>query len=435
MMRNGKKKIVAFGAILSLSAFGLLACGSGDKAEGGTKTLNITMANHPWTDAIKPRIAEFEKEHDVKVETSIMTADQTSASYNVKLNAGATDLDVLMYRPLQEGVQFSRNGWLLPLNEKATSAEGYNWDDFMPSTIDTVTYEDKAYGVPIVTERQLLFYRTDLLEEAGLEVPKTMEELEAAAKALTNPEKGIFGYGMRGQRTGAVTQYAGFLFSHGGDFMVDGKAAINTPEAVASYELYGRLLRDYGPIGVESMSTEQLVPLFQQGKLAMYIDAEVFHSNFVDPEASTVVDHVGSAPLPAGPAGSKPYNVPSWGLAINAKSKQTDLAWEFVQWATSPEMVADVQKAGTLGARDSVWADSSILSDLPADFAEAIRVGTETGVGHDRPQVVQVARARDIVGGPIIAAIQGKDVQKAADDAQKEFEQFLIDDASATSAE
>ena len=75
------------------------------------------------------------------------------------------------------------------------------------------------------------------------------------------------------------------------------------------------------------------------------------------------------------------------------------------------------------------------FADLPEDFAEALRVSTETGVGHDRPQVVQVARARDIVGGPIIASIQGGDVQEAADQAQADLEAFLVEDATATTPE
>ena len=127
--------------------------------------------------------------------------------------------------------------------------------------------------------------------------------------------------------------------------------------------------------------------------------------------------------------------MPSWGLAINANTETPDLAWEFVQWATSPEMVAEIQSGGVFGARESVWADPEVLKDLPQDYAEALQTSTENGVGHDRPLVVQVARARDIVGGPIIASIQGKDVQAAADQAQEEFEAFLAEDATATSTD
>jgi multiple sugar transport system substrate-binding protein len=428
---NGARSIAA----LAVASMLMTGCSAGSSEESDSKVLRVTMANHVWSDAIKKRVSEFEEANGVTVELATGTADQNSAAYNVKLNAGAEDLDVMMYRPLQEGLQFARNGWLLDLSEGVTSDAEYEWDDFQDSPVETVTYEDKVYGVPTVTERELLFYRKDLLEEAGLEVPTTFEDLEAAARELDNEDEGVFGYGARGQRTGAVTQYSGFLYSHGGDFIVDGKAAVNTPEAVEAYDLYGRLLRESGPLGVESMTTDQLVPLFQQGKLAMYIDAEVFWTSFVDPAASTVADNVGVAPLPAGPEGSRPYNVPSWGLAVNAKTSNPDLATEFVKWASSPDMVASLQGDGIFGARESAWADESLLADLPEDYAEALKISTETGVGYDRPLVVQVGRARDIVGGPIVASIQGQDVQEAADIAQEELEKFLVQDAEATSSQ
>ncbi len=445
-MSRNLSKIGRLAGLACAVSLALTACGDGDNGAeeaaapseetnaATTEVLRVAVANHPWTDYIKERIPEFEEEHGVKVDLSSFQADQLSTMYNVRLNAQADDLDVMMYRPLQEALQFSRNGWLLELTDYAEGE--FNIDDFQESMMNTLRYEDGLYGVPIVTEREVLFYRKDLFAEAGLEAPATMEELEEAAAALHDPDSGLFGYGMRGMRSPAVTQFSGFLYSHGGDFITDGEASVNTPEAVQAYETYGRLLREYGPVGVESMSTEQLNPLFQQGKLAMYIDAEVFWSELIKEGTSTIAEEdLGVAPLPAGPAGSHPYSVPSWGLGINKNSPNADMAWEFIDWAVSEEMVLDLQKAGVFGARNSVWENPESLSGIPEDFAETMRVSTENGIGHDRPLVVQVGRARDIVGGPLVVAIQGGDVQKAADEAQAELEKFLEEDATATGAE
>lgn len=394
-------------------------------------SLHVTLANHPWGDAILERLPEFEEQSGVDVEVSRGTADQVSQRHTVQLNAGSTDLDVFMYRPLQEGVQYQRNGWLADLTERVTGDAEYAFDDFQPAALGTVTADDRVYGIPTVTERELLFYRPALFEEAGVEVPETFEELEAAAAALDDEEAGVSGFAARGQRAAAVTQFSGFLYSFGGDFIEDGAAGVASPEAVEAYELYGRLLREHGPLGVQNMSTEQLVPLFSQGRIAMYVDAEVFWSNFVDPSISTVVDDVGVAPLPAGPEGSRPYNVASWGMAMNAGTQRPDEAWEFLRWATSPEMVADLQANGVFGARQSVWDDPTSLDALPQDFADALRASTETGIGYDRPQVVRVSRARDLVGEPIVASIQGRDVQEAADDAARQLDEFLEEERDA----
>ena len=59
----------------------------------------------------------------------------------------------------------------------------------------------------------------------------------------------------------------------------------------------------------------------------------------------------------------------------------------------------------------------------------AIRNGAENGVGQDRPLVIQVAQAREIVGEPIVASIAGDDVDAAVDAADKAFDDFLVEDA------
>ncbi|MBB1510982.1 sugar ABC transporter substrate-binding protein [Tessaracoccus sp. MC1756] len=445
-MQVFRRRTFLTGASIAGAAVSLAACSSGDAPSagdtastngggGGGGTLSVTAANHPWTDYIKPRLGEFEEANKVKIDLSSYQADQLSTMYNTRLQGKSRDLDVMMYRPLQEGVQFSRNGWLLGLGDLSAGAE-YKIEDFQESMLGVGQYDGTQYGIPIVTEREVLFYRKDLFEKAGLSVPTTMEELEAAAAALHDPNGQPFGYAMRGLRAPAVTQFSGFLYSFGGDFITDGKASLNTPEAVAAYEFYGKMLREYGPVGVESMSTEQINPLFQQGRVAMFIDAEVFWAELTREGASTITrEQLGVAPLPAGPAGSKPYSVASWGLGINANSERQELAWKFVEWATGPEMVLDLQKSGIFGARLSVWENPDSLTDIPEDFAETLRVSTQNGVGYDRPLVVQVGRARDIAGAPIVTSIQGGDVRAAADTAQSEMEQFLVEDASATGTE
>lgn len=58
-----------------------------------------------------------------------------------------------------------------------------------------------------------------------------------------------------------------------------------------------------------------------------------------------------------------------------------------------------------------------------------MEAGTTTGVPRDRPDVVQVGRARDIVGRPMVASILGEDFVAEARDASAEFDEFLVRDA------
>ena len=112
------------------------------------------------------------------MELTQLGEDQLSDQYNVKLNAGSDEIDVMMYRPLQEGKAFAKNGYLADLTDKVSSDSGWDWKDFQDGPVKATTYDGKVVGVPIITEREVLYYRKDLLQAAGLQVPKTMEELE-----------------------------------------------------------------------------------------------------------------------------------------------------------------------------------------------------------------------------------------------------------------
>jgi multiple sugar transport system substrate-binding protein len=132
--------------------------------------------------------------------------------------------------------------------------------------------------------------------------------------------------------------------------------------------------------------------------------------------------------MPAGPGGSVAYNVPSWALGVNAESANTPEAWSFIEWATSQELTLEVQQDGVPGARQSVWEDPAGTSTYPADLAAAISTSTKNGVGHDRPLVIKVPEAREIVGDPIVIAITGGDSDAAADAASDAFQGILDDE-------
>ncbi|GAA4520023.1 MULTISPECIES: ABC transporter substrate-binding protein [Nonomuraea] len=409
----------------------LTACGGGDGGGGASDTVRVTLANHVWTENVKQALPEFEKQTGLKVEITQLGEDQLSDQYNVKLNAGSADIDVMMYRPLQEGKLFARNKYLADLTEQVKS-ESWDFSDFQPGPAQSTTYESKPVGIPIITEQEVLYYRKDLLEKAGLSAPpKTLDELKAAAAKIKESEPDVAGFVARTGKSAAVTQFSSFLYSFGGDFVdQSGKSAVGTDAAKQAYAYYGELIKDYGPANVSTdMGWPEAMAIFTQGKAAFYTEANSLYKNATDADKSKVSDQVGFAPFPAGPAGSKPYNIPSWALGINDASENTENAWKFIEWATGKEQTLAQQKSGVPGARTSVWADPEGVSTFPEDLAEAIAASTENGVGHDRPLVVKVAEAREIVGQPIVDAITGKDAAASADTAHTAFQQFLDDEA------
>ncbi len=450
-MRMFRKRWLGQGLSIVLAATMLAACSNGGGQTSNTatgkektatdsvnnaapaakpfegKSITLVTANHPWGDAIKPFIPEFEAETGMKVKVESYFEDQLTQKLTVQFTTGSNTPDVFMYRPLQEGKLFFKNGWVHPLDEYVSKDPEYDFADLSKSAVGSATVDGKVAGIPIITEQEILYYRKDLLEAAGIAVPKTIDELVAAVKQLHDPGKEMYGFVARGQRSPLVTQVSSFLYSEGGDFTNGDKAAINTPEAIKAFTTYGTLLKDYGPPGVLNMSWPQAIGIFAQGKVAFYTDANSIYKNATDPAKSQIADKIGFAPFPAGSAGSKPYNITSWGLAMNANAVNKEAAWAFIEWATGKEMVLKTQQAGNPGARSSVWDNPEGTTGFPSELVNVIKESVKGGVDHDRPTVISVGEARDAVGEIVQQIMTGeKNIQPVADKANEAL-QAIID--------
>ncbi len=394
-------------------------------------TLRVLAANHPWLDAVKPLLADFTNQTGIKVNIENYGENELTPKLTTEFTAGGSDVDVFMQRPLQEGRLFVQNKWYVDLNQYVSNTSktpaSFDFADFQKAAVGTETINNMLTGIPLVTEQEVLYYRKDLLQSAGLQAPKTLEDLKASATKLTDKGKQQFGWIARGQGNPAVTQFSSYLYSYGGDWFDQNtkKATLNTPEAIAAFTFFGDLHRNYAPPGTTNMNWPQAVAVFAQGSVAQYTDANSIFANLLDPAKSTVADKTGVVVFPAGPKGSVPYSVTSWGLSMAASSKNKDAAWEFIKWATSKEIVLKTQGQGANpGARTSIWNDPVGKSKFPADWVAA-QIASANGKPYDRPLVTQVVAARDIIGTIITAAINGQDVKAAADKANADFQKLL----------
>src|SRR5690606_34186155 len=258
--------------------------------------MRVIAANHPWNEALQRLLPGFEEASGITIRLESDFEDQLSQRPQIGLTGGTAEADVFMFRPLQEGLLFEQNGWVADLTEFAANDAQWNLDDWQPGPMGTVTSGEVLFGLPIVTERQALYYRKDLLEEAGLEVPQTLDDLAAAVETLHDPDNGLYGIVLRGQRSAAVTQFSSFLYSFGGGwFDEEGNSTVSEPEAIQTYQYYGDMLRNYGPPGTLNMSWPQAIAVFAQGQAAFYLDADILYTNVTNPETSLVVDQVGFA--------------------------------------------------------------------------------------------------------------------------------------------
>lgn len=382
--------------ILAL-ALALALVGAGTAQQ---KEIRVLLANHPYGDLLKAAIPEFEQSTGIKVNLEQYQESQLSTKLATEFATGSSTVDVFMTRPLQESKMFYKNGWYLPLGS-------YDFSDFPKNALSVVTFGPKTYVVPIVTEWQVLYYRIDLLKKAGIAVPTTLAELEAAAKKLNSAD--VAGIASRGKGAAAVTQLSSYVYNHGGAYLSKGKAVFDSKEALEGIKYYGRLLGTYGPAGITAMSWDNIMPLFQAGKIAMWTDASVFYGQIIDPAKSQVPqENVGIANLPAGPKGNHPFIVVSWGMAVSKKTKNADAAQQFLAWATSKDMAKRGLAANITMARDSPWADKEVLSKVNPSLVSTRAFAAKNGYPFDRPYMSAVGEARDRIGEVIIESINTK---------------------------
>ena len=203
-------------------------------------------------------------------------------------------------------------------------------------------------------------------------------------------------------------------------------ATINTPEAIEAFDYYGRLAREYGPVGSINMNWQETQALFSQGMAAMRVDCDSQYGYAIDPSSSLIAEDAGIAVFPAGPAGAKPFNITSWAMGISYGSPNKEAAWEFISWAMSKEMDLKTMKDGANpSARDSTWENEEAIQAFPEELVQVVNETLPIAVDTDRPKMINVGDARTEIGNVIIASIEGQDVQAAADKANDALQKLL----------
>ena len=282
---------------------------------------------------------------------------------------------------LYETPIWAGRGWLSPLD---ALPESYDPDDLLPTIRAGLSHEGTLYAAPFYGESSFTMYRTDLFEEAGLEMPEApswefISEAAAAIDALGEANgiclRGKPGWG---ENAALVTTMAG---SYGARWFDEAwEPQLDSAEWNAAVKDYVALVTEYGPADTASNGYVETLALFQGGECAIWVDATVAASAVTDPEASEVADRVGFALAPDAGQGRRSNWLWSWALAVPVGTTHEDAAHRFVAWATSTayaELVA--AEAGWAavppGTRRSLYENPAYLEAAP--FAELVLTSIE----------------------------------------------------------
>jgi multiple sugar transport system substrate-binding protein len=427
--RIKRRLMLAMGAAIAVSAILSLAVQAQTKPFDGV-TLNLASMNDQFAAVLADLTPQFKESTGITVKVDILNYGDLLTKMTTDFVGHTKSYDLYTTDIVWAG-QLAASGSTVLLNDRIKrDAAEINVDDIYPVLMSALgNFEGKQVAFPFAGYANILAYRKDLYEQAGLQPPSTMEELVAAAYKLTDPAKHIYGFVANGQKGPPVAQdWMNYNTQMGGAILAkDGKPALNSDANIKSLTVYEDLFQKAAPPGAVDYDWDGRETSFRQGIAANMQTWSVGAPGYFDPRQSKVVGKVGIILAPPGKGLPRRYGVGGWGLAINKdiSQNQQEAAWIFIKWATSPAVHKELnEKGGGSYIRISETHDPDLLKKFP--FLTVVDESFVHGDGDFRPRIPQYPQIQDILGDAVNAVLVGNvDPKKALDEAQAKAEKLF----------
>ncbi|WP_168429334.1 sugar ABC transporter substrate-binding protein [Microbacterium sp. K24] len=375
---------------LTIAAAGMTACApSGSTGDGGSgTTINVLAEDISYTDNWKELLPEFEEQTGIKVNIETVPYSDQAAKILLNFSQKSSDYDVV-FTDNTYGTGYFESGYVDDLAKYEKDGSDFvAFDDFYQPYIAPMQKDGATFGLPVYGESTWLMYRTDLFEQYGIDgPPTTMDELEAAAKTISEGSGGeVAGITLRGAPgIQSVYPWAGFLRAFGGDFYDGDELAVDSEEAVEATQFWADLLSEYGPSGVGNFDWEQNRIAFTQGTAAMTIDATANGPFNEDTAASVIAGKVGYAPIPYAisdppESGNTDNSLNVHALYLSSFSKKKEAAYKFMAWATGQDVQSNaVENTEAVGVTLDAVLESPEYNEKYGPFKEALLAQLATG--------------------------------------------------------
>jgi multiple sugar transport system substrate-binding protein len=282
---------------------------------------------------------------------------------------------------------------------------GPEQDDFLPAALEAARWRGSLYAMPWFVDVGLLYWRTDLLDEA----PRSLAELRDSALRLRQSGDAREGVVWQGARyEGLVTVFLEHLAAFGGGILnAEGRVIVGEPPAVRALTFMTAAVTDgVVPSSVLTWQEEQVRFAFQNGSAAFMRNWPYAWALLQDESQSRVAGRFAVAPLPAGDGGRPASALGGAQLAVNRWSTQPALAFELAAFLTAPEqMLERARLAAQLPARLSVYEDPELAAALPMPLAQ-VRQALDAAVA--RPATPVYTELSEILQVRIHRALTGQ---------------------------
>lgn len=316
----------------------------------GSAASKVTLTLGSWrvddVEAVKKLTTAFSKRHPgIEIKFNPTNPPDYNAVLRTQLTGG-TGPDLMYLRSFKISADLYADGFLAPLNGIRGLKDNYTEGNLSPWT----NSEGVIYGLPFAAVSHGIYYNIDLFNQHRLEVPKTWEELIAAAKTLKAAGVIPFANGSKDQWDMNEIVFLNLLpsFIGGRASRLEyetGKVPFNDAKMVAAFQAI-KDIAPYLPPGQEGVSYYDAQQLFLTGRAAMFFggswDVGFFEKTLAE-AGSPFKWSVFATPAPAGRKTIVCFH-PDFGIGINKASKHQREAQTFISWlmtAEAAQIVAD----------------------------------------------------------------------------------------------
>jgi len=239
-------------------------------------------------------------------------------------------------------------------------------DDFIKSAWVPYEYGDAVYGLPETLSYPMMFYRKDILDELGIEPPKTWDEVKVVLSVLSNNQMDL------GMLPTEVT-FASMLYQNGGTYYkADGKASnLDSEIGINTFKQYTEYYTLYTLDRATSVTNR-----FRTGEAPIII-ADYTTYNELVASAPDIKGLWGFTTIPGTVQedGSIDCTAAAGGCAtiMMQACKDKPAAWEFMQWWASAEtqLAYGLELEGVMGsAARYPTANKEAFASLPWSVTE-----------------------------------------------------------------
>ena len=371
----------------------------------------------------EPMVKLWNAKHPNKVALTVIPNEDFVTKFGTA-SAGGASPDVvaidLIFVPL-----FAQTGQLSDITAAANALPFAK--SLSPAHVNLAKFNGKQFAVPFSGDSSFLLYNKTLFKKAGLDPeapPKTLGEIEAAAKKIAALGGGVKGFYFSGACGGCnIFTMTPYIWASGGDVLTaDGKQeTLDTPALRDTLAMYRRMWEaNMMPKGAKTDTGTSFISPFFSGKIGM-VGTGSFAIGLLKRDHPEI--DFGVTPLPGAKGGASSF-AGGDSIAIPVASKHKKEAWEFISWTLSEEVqVEQFAKNGSVPVRADL-ADNT-YSKQDARFALASKMMQEGRT----PYALRFNQLFNDPNGPWLAMIQeavfGKGVDQAIKDAAPKFRKIL----------